>query len=130
MGRWRAAIREITLLELADIDGPYTAFRLSRITQFHHLESRRDDMAGHIAQCAGTVVPPSTPIEGDEVIHKILIGGCTQPKVPVQFSRYGDLHIGPLYTLRPYGPVSETIYFRHIPDRACAIPVDQLPDPV
>src|ERR1700722_20245942 len=126
----RTTIREITLLELS---GPYpahTTFRLCRITQPQHLESRRNDMTTHIPKSAGAIIPPAPPIERHQVVHIIAVRRRIQTQVPIHPRRYRCFLIRPRNPLWPYGPVGETNDLRHIPDHPGPIPVYQLPDPV
>ena len=104
-----------------------------RILQIKRPIKRVHDMTGHIAQCAGTEIPPATPVPGS--INGIVrtFPGRADKQVPVQ--RLGTFHdrFRFLQTLRPDRTIGPAMYLIHIsyytglyPFRHLAAPVERV----
>src|SRR6185437_14314897 len=130
MRRRRTAVGEIALLEFACENTSDTTLSLRGVIEVEHLEGRSDDMATHVTQCSGTIIPPAAPVKRNEVVDVIFLRRRTEPKVPVQFRWNGGAGGGPLNALRPHRPVRKAKDLRDVADDTGTIPVDQQPNPV
>ena len=92
------------------------ALDLDRIQQVEGLESRLQDVAGHVAQGAGTEIPPATevPRRIDGVVRTH--GSRTDEAIPVHRGRNGHLLLGTREALGPDGTVGKGIHAGHLAD--------------
>src|SRR5690554_3917951 len=110
VARWWSTFREITPLEFVYINAAYAALHIFRCTQLQSAERNFYQVASHIAQRSGSVIPPASPVEGHQLIYIVSIRSRSKPKIPVEFLRYIGCLVRPWNTLRPYRPVGPAIY--------------------
>src|SRR5690606_28612714 len=113
----RTAFGEITPFKLVYIHGSD-----ARLYIFHVLESQDAEwclhnVATHIAERTGAIIPPATPVERHQFVDVVFLGSRTQPKVPIKFFGYLGRLCRPLDALRPHRPVSPRIDGMYIADK-------------
>ena len=74
------------------------------------------DMAGHVTQCAGSVIPPSAPVPGMiNVVVRVQFGRSGE-KIPVQCVGDAVRLFGCIQSLRPDRTVGGAFHFSHLTD--------------
>src|SRR5665213_1809441 len=110
----RSAFRIYTFLKNTAVHGTRAARNFSRVTQLEQFKRRAHNMTAHIAQGAGSELPPATPVKRNKVINIIGLPRRAQPQVPFKLFRYCGPRCRPRNALGPYRPVGPAINFLNI----------------
>src|SRR5690554_7179439 len=84
------------------------------------------DVAGHIAQCTGSKIPPSTPVPRVINLVERTFFCRSDKEVPIEGLRYSMSLFRNHKSLRPDGTVGKRFYLSHLPYLPVRDPVDYL----
>ncbi len=93
------------------------------VSEVESLEGGVENMAGHIAECAGAEIPPAAEVPGVVAAVIRTFGGRTEESIPVECRRYFLRFYRTRKALRPDRTVGECVDTGHFTDFAVPNPV-------
>src|SRR5690606_31129603 len=126
----RATFREIALTEFVDVYASDTGVYVGRITESENAEGRFYQVTRHVTERSCSVIPPATPVKGNDLLNVVFIRRSAQPQIPIEFFGHLSFLAGPRNSLWPYRTVGPNVHRVNVTNDAGFIPFAQLTDAI
>src|SRR5690606_19147104 len=122
----RRRITEISSLTPVDVHIAHARLYVERIFEVQYPEGRLHQVTTKIAKGTGTIVPPSPPALGNDLVCIVAVRCGAEPQIPRKSTWHGRFR-APGNSLRPNRTVCEDLNGMDVANNSGVIPFHQLP---